>query len=172
MISSAQIQLVQIARRSLRIDEADYRTVLRSLAGVESTTKLTHRGMEAVMAYFESVGWVDRKHGAGYWTRQRDTENAREVRLIRSLAAESIYELPALCFRHSHHRTDDVTQLDCFERYELIEMLKASNRRNDQRAARQAATPHTQHTQHAPGTPSRRIAAAADPPTPDDDIPF
>jgi hypothetical protein len=134
MISAAQIKLVQIARRSLGIDEPDYRTVLRSLANVESTTKLTHRGMEAVMAYFESVGWVDRNHGRGYWTRQRDTENAREVRLIRSLAAESAYKLPALCLRHSHHRTDDVTQLDWRERYELIEMLKASNRRAAQQS--------------------------------------
>lgn len=140
MISPAQIKLVQIARRQLGLEEADYRLILRNLGGVESTTKLTHRGMEDVMAFFEARGFVDRLHGPGYWQRQRDAEGGREIRLIKQLAAESAYPLAALCQRHSHHRTSELTELNAMERYELIEMLKASNNRaGNRRAAQKSA---------------------------------
>jgi hypothetical protein len=125
MPTALQIKLVQIARRQAGLEEGQYRTILRSVAGVDSCTKLSQEGFEDVMAVIESCGFTDRTHGAGYWQR-KSGDGSRRVWKIHQLAEESRYELAALCRRFSGDRTDAVEQLLPREQWMLIEMLKAA----------------------------------------------
>lgn len=124
-----QLQILHIARRQLRLDDPDYRTILRSIARVASSKDLTHRGFEDVMAYLESVGFRHEGKPETYW---RDCQDARgrradrrQVFLIESLIPASGYALPGLCRRVSHDRTDQVTRLTPSEAHNMIEMLKS-----------------------------------------------
>lgn len=49
--------LVHIAREDLQLDEESYRQILKAVAGVESSTKLTREGFEKVMKRFEEMGF-------------------------------------------------------------------------------------------------------------------
>lgn len=144
-ISPQQVKLVQIARRAAGIAEADYRTLLRSIGGgVESTKDLTQGPFERLMAYLESAGFVDAVHGQGHWTakweRSGTVASERQCRLIRNLAAESRYDLAAMCERFSAghaqrpaghaQRPDGLTPRQA---HSLIEMLKAEAGRSPHR---------------------------------------
>lgn len=106
MLTSAQLQLLQIARRDVAkasagaFDEAQWRLVLRNVGralpdadGRVSAKSLTHAGFEGVMAFCESTGFRDRTPGRGpdYW-RSRDASRtglatSRQVFAIQSLYA-------------------------------------------------------------------------------------
>jgi hypothetical protein len=49
--------LVHIAKEDLRLDEESYRQILKGVAGVESTTRLTEEGFENVMKRFQEMGF-------------------------------------------------------------------------------------------------------------------
>lgn len=49
--------LVHIAKQDLQLSEEDYRRILQSVAGVESSTSLTREGFEKVMARFQEMGF-------------------------------------------------------------------------------------------------------------------
>ena len=62
MISKQQLILIHTAKRQIQkldenFDDAAYRTVLRSIAHVESSKDLDNKSFEQVMAWFESVGF-------------------------------------------------------------------------------------------------------------------
>ncbi|MGB7158158.1 MAG: phage protein GemA/Gp16 family protein [Tepidisphaeraceae bacterium] len=129
-MTSTQIQLVQIARRQLDLDEADYRQVLRDVGGVASCKQLTNEAMEDVMAHFEHMGFrMTGGKPADYWRQKTFNRgifvDARQVHLIRELSAQiPRYTLPGMCLRFTHGRTDDVTKLSMKEAFNLHEMLK------------------------------------------------
>lgn len=130
-ISPAQVRLVKLAQRAAKVQEADYRTVLRTAGGgVESSKDLDQAGFERVMAYFECLGFVDSVHGEGHWSarweRRGVVASERQVRLILRLAEDSRYELPALCLRFSGQQSSRPEGLTPRQAYALIEMLKAS----------------------------------------------
>jgi hypothetical protein len=129
MPTKPQIQIVQIARRQVGLNDAQYRIVLANVAGVKSTTELSNTAVEDVMDVLEGMGFVDSKHGAGYWGgkvgRRPFVANERMLRKIEALAAEQKYPLPALVRRFSAKRTDRVEQLLPREAWNLIEGLKA-----------------------------------------------
>ncbi|MGD0915287.1 MAG: phage protein GemA/Gp16 family protein [Thermodesulfobacteriota bacterium] len=49
--------LVHIAKEDLRLDEESYRQILKGVAGVESSTRLTEEGFENVMKRFQEMGF-------------------------------------------------------------------------------------------------------------------
>jgi phage gp16-like protein len=129
MPTKAQIQIVQIARRQVQLNEPQYRMLLANVAGVQSTKDLTNEDVERVMDVMEGMGFEDSKHGAGYWGRKAArigfAANDRMIRKIETMAAETKYPLAALVHRFSSKRTDQVQQLLPREAWQLIEALKA-----------------------------------------------
>ena len=130
-ITKHQVAVVQIAKSSVHLDDADYRMVLRNLGKVggerPSTKDLTQRGFEEVMAYFAGVGakvpgdpqhWLSKSQNRGSFA------DARQVHLIRELAAKQPYGLDALCRWFSGNRAEDPSRLRPAEAHKLIEMLK------------------------------------------------
>lgn len=57
-ISAACIKQVQIARKRLHLSDADYRALLRRVAGVASSTELTQTGFALVMDEFARLGFI------------------------------------------------------------------------------------------------------------------
>lgn len=49
--------LVHIAKENLQLDEESYRQILKGVAGVESSAKLTVEGFEKVMKRFQEMGF-------------------------------------------------------------------------------------------------------------------
>ncbi len=49
--------LIHIARDDLHLDEESYRQILKGVAGVESSTRLTKEGFEKVMKRFQEMGF-------------------------------------------------------------------------------------------------------------------
>ena len=49
--------LVHIAKENLHLDEESYRQILKGVAGVESSTRLTEKGFEKVMKRFQEMGF-------------------------------------------------------------------------------------------------------------------
>ncbi len=49
--------LIHIAKDDLHLDEESYRQILKGVAGVESSTRLTREGFETVMKRFQEMGF-------------------------------------------------------------------------------------------------------------------
>jgi hypothetical protein len=49
--------LIHIAKDDLHLDEESYRQILKGVAGVESSTRLTKEGFEKVMKRFQKMGF-------------------------------------------------------------------------------------------------------------------
>jgi hypothetical protein len=49
--------VVHIAKEELHLDEETYRQILKGVAGVESSTRLTREGFEKVMRRFQEMGF-------------------------------------------------------------------------------------------------------------------
>jgi hypothetical protein len=49
--------LIHIAKDDLHLDEESYRQILKGVAGVESSTRLTREGFEKVMERFQEMGF-------------------------------------------------------------------------------------------------------------------
>jgi len=131
MIQRQQVQVLQIARRQVKLSEEQYRTLLRNIAGVESSRdqKFTQAAFEDVMAVLEDMGF---KASFGSTSHFRDKVakrgtacNERIVHKINELSrAQSRYPLSALCLRFSDGRTENAGKLRPYEGHNLIEMLK------------------------------------------------
>ena len=63
-LSREKLALIHIAKQQLGMDDADYRALLRGVAGVSSSTALNMTGFQAVMARFAQLGFVSRKGAA------------------------------------------------------------------------------------------------------------
>ncbi len=57
MIHPSMLKKIQIARRELRLEETDYRALLKRVAGVDSARLLGDRGADAVIAEFKRLGF-------------------------------------------------------------------------------------------------------------------
>jgi hypothetical protein len=49
--------IIHIAKGGLHLDEESYRQILKGVAGVESSTRLTREGFEKVMKRFQEMGF-------------------------------------------------------------------------------------------------------------------
>jgi hypothetical protein len=116
MPTRPQIIAIQKARRQLQLNEAQYRTLLWNTAGVESSKDLDNAGVEDVMAVLEDLGFDSHPGGKTYWrdkvARRGSRANERVVHKINELAAQSRYDLAALCERFSQGRSCPSAGLD------------------------------------------------------------
>ncbi|MDX3805140.1 MAG: regulatory protein GemA [Bosea sp. (in: a-proteobacteria)] len=74
----AMLQKIQIARRQLQLEEAEYRGLLARIAGVDSAKNLSDRQAGAVLAEFKRLGWEARES-------KRPASDRGEVRKIYAL---------------------------------------------------------------------------------------
>lgn len=171
-MTPSQIQTVQIARRQLHLDEADYRQILREVGKVSgenpSCKSLTNRSFEDVMAHFEHMGFRHVNKPEDYWRKKTFNRGifsgSREVDLIERLSRQlPRYKLGGLCLRFSDGRVERPDQLSAKEAHQLIEMLKSAIAREGK-----------QQPEHEPalvpsaGLPSEGLMEE----TYDDDVPF
>ncbi len=56
-MKSAALAKIHIARKELKLQEEDYRAILRRVAGVESAAGLDDAALEAVLAELRRLGW-------------------------------------------------------------------------------------------------------------------
>lgn len=56
-LSNSQKAILHVAKARLGLDDACYRSALVQIAGVTSSTELDREGFEAVMGYFEWLGF-------------------------------------------------------------------------------------------------------------------
>ena len=63
-LSNDKLALVHVAKRDLRLDDAQYRAILREQAGVSSAKDLGEAGFREVMAFFELCGFKPKGPGA------------------------------------------------------------------------------------------------------------
>lgn len=59
-LRKAALAKIHIAKSQLAMEDADYRAVLMRVAGVKSAADLTPRQIDAVLAEFRRLGFVDR----------------------------------------------------------------------------------------------------------------
>jgi len=69
VIMAAQIRCIKTAVRQLGMDDATYRTMLMSVAGVKSCKELTDTSFDAVMRHLRGCGF-DQQSG-GYWAAKK-----------------------------------------------------------------------------------------------------
>lgn len=87
-ITRNQIKLLHVAKGKLRLADADYRAILVHLAECTSSTELDRAGFEAVMGFFEYLGFKPQeKTGPDYGNRPGMASFA-QLELIRSLWSE------------------------------------------------------------------------------------
>lgn len=132
-----QMTILQTARNrtaffSKKLDpaEANWRNLLRSVAGVTSTKDLSNTGFEDIMAHLEGFGFVDQVHGKDHWQNKVKLRGTFCGERMAYTITERIQSTPyanglgGLCQRFSGGRTDQVTKLRPSEAYGLLEMLK------------------------------------------------
>lgn len=166
-----QLALLHSAKRALNLTDDAYRTVLRSVAGVESGKDLDNSSFERVMAVLERQGHRHR-NGDHYWRNKVQRQAAacgdRMARFLEELITQTSYKLPGLCLRFSHDRTDQVAELTPAEAFQLAEMLKAViARQSTDRPVARAARPCSQPSLFpTPDTPEQHSGddRACDPP--------
>lgn len=84
-LNCKQIALIHVAKAKLGIAEDDYRACLVQIAGVTSSAELDRAGFEALMGFFEYMGFTPlNPRGAVYGDRPGFASSA-QVQLIREL---------------------------------------------------------------------------------------
>lgn len=135
MPTLSQIKTIKLGQKLCDLNDAQYRTVLRNIGGVESCKDLSARGYEDVMAFLESIGFDGHSLGPTYWRdkvrRRGHGCPERMAHKIHAFAPDLPYPLAALVRRLSGGRTDVVEELDAHEAYNLIEAAKAIVARRD-----------------------------------------
>lgn len=86
-LSRKKISLIHVAKARMNLGDENYRRVLRAVAGVSSSRDLDDRGFEALMDYFNSLGFKStwQKKNLGY---RPMMASPAQVALIRHLWAE------------------------------------------------------------------------------------
>lgn len=94
MIARPTLQVIQIAKRQLRLDDDDYRAMLLREGGVDSSTKLDADGARRVMAWFDN-------HGFDRTDKRRGTAADRRPIVLKARALWiSLYQLDEVGNRH------------------------------------------------------------------------
>ena len=80
---------IQIAKKELRLADDEYRAILISQGGVESSKDLTHEGRQRVLQYLQKQGWKP-KASAKPKRPARPTPKADALPLVRRIRAQLI----------------------------------------------------------------------------------
>lgn len=87
-ITRNQLQLLHVAKGKLKLSEAEYRAALAHIAGVTSSKELDRAGFEALLGFFEYLGFRPLvKTGPDYGNRPGMASFA-QLELIRALWME------------------------------------------------------------------------------------
>lgn len=87
-ITQNQIKLLHVAKGKLGLSDAEYRAALAHICGVTSSTDLDKDGFEALLGFFEYMGFAPlTKRGADYGARPGMASYA-QIELIRALWQE------------------------------------------------------------------------------------
>lgn len=87
-LSNSQKAILHVAKAKLGLDDACYRSALVQIAGVTSSTELDREGFEAVMGYFEWLGFRPlQRQGPDYGDRPGMASFA-QLDLIRTMWGE------------------------------------------------------------------------------------
>lgn len=84
MLGLPKLKLIHHAVRKISMADEDYRTMLRRVAGVDSSKTLDDAGFDAVMAEFKRLGFTSSRRQAAYGERP-GMASGRQVGLIHSL---------------------------------------------------------------------------------------
>ena len=88
-LAAKKVQLIQVARKRLALEEEDYRAILLNVGGSASAKTLDARGFEAVMDRFRQLGFTSTARAATYGERAA-MASPGQVALIRSLWAQAV----------------------------------------------------------------------------------
>lgn len=182
MLTKPQMILLQTARRqvpSLR-EDARWRMVLRNVARVESSRELTNRSLEDVLALLEELGFRAPSKRPDHYRRKvasrGQTVSDEQLYKMGAMAHEAGLDLDGFCRRMSAGRTDNPSELEPLEAYNVIEALKAIINRNQDASGGDTDAPVT--TAPAATAPAGDHGASdSNPPASwdlplEDDVPF
>lgn len=82
-INGKQVRLLQVARRKLGLEEADYRALLERLGGVASAKELAPEAFEAIMVHCRRLGFVSDAHRAAFGERAEGMARPGQVHRIK-----------------------------------------------------------------------------------------
>lgn len=141
-MNQGQIANVHIAKSQLKLNDQEYRLILRNVAGVASSKDLDNQKLEKVMAFFEERGFRQKDQPADYWRRKYHAQDyfagERLCHKIQELSSHVKYAIDALVAQVSKGRTARAEELTPAEGNNLVEMLKSI-------AARKAGPAGSQH---------------------------
>jgi hypothetical protein len=175
-MTTAQTKLLHIAARQVGLNDRQYRTILRTIALVDSSTRLTQDDFERVMAVMEERGWRQSGQAETYWRDRADGQgrfaSSRQVAALRRLAPAAGVRIEGMCIRHTAGRTDRPEKLTPREAWQIHEALKAMVGRQDPavapRVPQVAGTPETCASARSHTVPADLGVAPVDV----DDLPF
>jgi phage gp16-like protein len=86
---NSAIVKIQIAKKQLSLTDEDYRAILKSQGGVDSSKKLDHDGRQRVLTYLETLGFKPKASGK---TKRpsRPTPSTDALPLVRKIRAQLI----------------------------------------------------------------------------------
>lgn len=87
-ISKRQLALIHVAQTKLGISDAAYRSALVEIAGVTSSKELDSAGFDAMMGYFEWLGFEPGKPRGQDFGARPGMASFAQLELIRALWAE------------------------------------------------------------------------------------
>ena len=87
-VSRKQIAVLHVAKAKLGLSDSEYRTALVQLAGVTSSTELDRPGFEAVMGFFEYLGFRPLVPGGPDYGDRPGMASFAQLELIRALWRE------------------------------------------------------------------------------------
>lgn len=143
--SAQQITLAHIATQACGWNRAHYQLLLVNVAGIRpvggkvssKNPTADNAGFERFMAYAESQGFIDAKHGEGYWNKCAHQQCLRIHRKIEAVAGQAVAMnlvnspdfLPKFIERQTQQReptpTSNLEECDVTWSVRILEGLKA-----------------------------------------------
>lgn len=89
-LSRGHNRIIHVAKKQLGLDDDAYRTILIRLADVDTSGDLTPAKFDAVMGYFEYLGFEPLRTTGPYYGKRENTDMASplQIQLIRDLWAK------------------------------------------------------------------------------------
>lgn len=114
MISNSQKALLHVAKGKLRMDDDTYRQVLVRIAGVTTSKDLDRPGFEAVMGFFEYLGFQPIDNTAPRYGERPGMASFAQIELIRDLWREI----------HRDRACDDDALAGWLRKYQKVDSLR------------------------------------------------
>lgn len=142
-LNGKRLQLVQIARKKLGLDDDAYRAILREYGGADSAKHLDDRGFDAVMDRFRYLGFVSDFRQASFSPNDRaGMATAAQIAMIRDLWSTNTdggSEAALDKWLDSHFQISALRFLPAGKTRKVIGALKTWEARKKAKAARTAA---------------------------------